>query len=121
LTPNEKELQTITGGLECKYIENARSLVNKGIANVIVTLGEKGVIHVTSDKVRSYPSIKVTAVDTTGAGDCFNGYFASGLAKGISTEEAIRIAVVASGLSVTKHGAQESIPSIEQVMEYINK
>lgn len=121
ITPNENELQTITGGKKDEYVENAKSLIDKGIKNVIVTLGEKGVIHASSDGVKSYPSIRVKAVDTTGAGDCFNGYFASSLAKGITVEEAIRTAVIASGLSVTKCGAQESIPDIEYVNEYAAK
>jgi ribokinase len=62
-----------------------------------------------------YPAKKVTAVDTTAAGDCFNGALAVALAEGKSVDDAIRFAVSASALSVTKFGAQTSLPTRKEV------
>jgi len=102
-TPNEHEI----GGLE-------------HLSNIIITLGSKGCfIKSTGEQV---PAAKITeVVDTTGAGDTFNGVLACELAGGKELEKAVELAVMASGVSVTKRFAASSVPSREQVLEYFNK
>lgn len=123
LTPNETELLKLTGRTTMS-MENIRAgaeeLLKKGVKNVLVTLGEKGVYLVNEQGAGLYPTRKVTAVDTTAAGDCFNGAFTVGLAEGMSHEEAIRFANTASSIAVTRKGAQSSIPTRAEVDEILN-
>ena len=81
-----------------------------GAGNVIVTLGEDGAYWLGQQKEGFFPSRKVEAVDTTAAGDCFNGAFAAALAEGMDTEEAIRFANGAASIAVTRKGALDSLP-----------
>jgi ribokinase len=67
------------------------------------------------------PAIKVSAVDTTGAGDVFNGALAVRLADGDPVERALKYAVVSAGISVTRRGAQDSIPTMEEVDQFIRE
>lgn len=123
LTPNETELLKLTGQQEMTMhnIRNgARWLINKGVKNVLVTLGDKGVLFVNDTEEKLFPARKVTAVDTTAAGDCFNGAFITGLAEEMSFEEAIMFANLASSLAVTRKGAQSSIPGREELDELSN-
>lgn len=118
LTPNETELIKLAGMsqvTEENIREGARRLLEKGIKNVLVTLGEKGVLLVNRDTEKIYPARKVQAVDTTAAGDCFNGALVTALAEGKSLEEAILFANTASSVAVTRKGAQSSIPDREEV------
>ena len=85
--------------------------------NILVTLGEKGVLFVNDKEEKLYPARKVTAVDTTAAGDCFNGAFITGLAEEMGFEEAIVFANLASSLAVTRKGAQSSIPGRDELEE----
>ncbi len=101
-TPNEHE----TKGLENKN-------------NLVVTLGEKGCFIKAKNK--SVQAIKIKAVDSTGAGDTFNGVFASMLGDGNDIETAVRYATVAAGLSVSKKYAVSSIPKKEEIEEIINE
>ena len=77
---------------------------------MIVTLGEDGAYWLGQQKEGFFPSRKVEAVDTTAAGDCFNGAFAAALAEGMDTEEAIRFANGAASIAVTRKGALDSLP-----------
>lgn len=123
LTPNETELLKLTGQQEMTMhnIRNgARWLIDKGVKNVLVTLGDKGVLFVNDTEEKLFPARKVTAVDTTAAGDCFNGAFITGLAEEMSFEEAIMFANRASSLAVTRKGAQSSIPGREELDELSN-
>lgn len=118
ITPNETELLKLTGQSENtieNMIKGAYMLMDKGVKNVIVTLGAKGVLLVNDQNEAIYPTRKVEAVDTTAAGDCFNGAFVTGLAEGMPLESAIRFANTASSIAVTRKGAQASIPSREEV------
>lgn len=120
LTPNETELLKLTGQqvMTMDNIRNgAHQLLKKGVKNVLVTLGEKGVLFVNDMEEQLFPARKVTAVDTTAAGDCFNGAFVTGLAEEMSFENAILFANLASSLAVTKKGAQSSIPGREELDE----
>lgn len=120
LTPNETELMKLTGiiGTDKGNLEVAADvLLQKGVKNVIVTLGERGALLVNKKICNLYPTRKVTPVDTTAAGDCFNGAFAVALAEGRSAEEAIGFSNMASSIAVTRQGAQSSIPTREEVNE----
>lgn len=120
LTPNETELLKLTGQQEMT-MDNIRNgahvLLEKGVKNILVTLGEKGVLFVNDKEEKLYPARKVTAVDTTAAGDCFNGAFITGLAEEMGFEEAIVFANLASSLAVTRKGAQSSIPGRDELEE----
>lgn len=124
LTPNETEVAKLTGqkDLSMESIRaGAQKLLCQGVKNVLVTLGDKGALLVNKDGENLYPTRKVSAVDTTAAGDCFNGAFVVGLAEGMSHEEAIRFANTASSIAVTRKGAQSSIPTREEVMETLEQ
>jgi len=120
LTPNENEIGLITK-MPYDTIDNiklaSKSLIDKGAQNVLVTLGEKGAYLKNKNEDIIIPTIKVKAIDTTGAGDCFNGVFAMYLALGKSAIEAIKYANVASSISVTRSGAVPSLPYKEEVDE----
>jgi ribokinase len=113
ITPNENEAEILTG-IHINDISTAddaaKSLQNKGVKNVIITLGPTGA-YVRSDKFTGMvPGIKVEAVDTTAAGDVFNGAVAVALAEGLELKEAAIFANKAAAISVTRLGAQASAP-----------
>jgi ribokinase len=114
LTPNEHEAELLTG-IPVQNGEDAaaaaEALTAKGVGMVIITLGPKGA-YVHSDSFKGLiPGFQVTAVDTTAAGDVFNGAFAVAFAEKRPLAEAVRFANAAAALSVTKMGAQPSAPS----------
>ena len=119
LIPNELEAAALTG-LPVDSPEDAAkadaALRASGVRNVLVTLGPRGV-HATLDDAAPvlYEAQKVKAVDTTAAGDTFIGGFAAQLAQGESVDAAIRFAQRAAALSVTRAGAQPSIPTRAEV------
>ena len=118
LTPNETEVVKLTGqpDLSMESVRaGAQKLLEQGVKNVLVTLGDKGALLINQNGENQYPTRKVSAVDTTAAGDCFNGAFVVGLAEGMSQEAAIRFANTASSIAVTRKGAQSSIPAREEV------
>ncbi len=117
-TPNETELAKLSGLKEMderSIRRGARKILAKGVKQVLVTMGSKGVLWVNDKTEQIFPARKVEAVDTTAAGDCFNGAFAAALQEGYSIEEAIRFANLASSIAVTRKGAQSSIPRREEV------
>lgn len=118
LTPNETEAELLTGiqvdGEEAAA-QAAKALRDKGIETVIVTLGARGVFVSSSDFVGAIAGFKVKAVDTTAAGDVFNGALAVALAEARPLSEAVRFANAAAALSVTKLGAQPSAPSRQEI------
>jgi ribokinase len=120
LTPNENEIGLITK-IPYDTIDNIKSaakcLFDKGAQNVLVTLGEKGAYLKNKNDDIIIPTLKVKALDTTGAGDCFNGVFAACLAMGKNAIEAIKYANVASSISVTRSGAVPSLPYKNEVDE----
>jgi len=119
LVPNEIEAAMLSG-IPVDSIESAaeaaRALRARGAGNVLVTLGERGVVAVTARGVRHHPAEKVRAVDTTAAGDTFIGGFCAALVRGRSLEEAIGFAQSAAAISVTRPGAQTSIPFEREVV-----
>ncbi|GAB2196620.1 ribokinase [Sessilibacter sp. MAH4] len=122
ITPNESELNSLTG-LPVESLEEitlaAKSLLDKGVAQVLVTLGEAGALLVNKNQVKQYTSYPVKALDTTAAGDTFNGYLASQLAIDWDFDRAVPLACAAAALSVTKEGAIASIPDRETVEDFL--
>ena len=118
LTPNQTEAQALVG-YPVNDVDSASragvALLELGARNVIVTLGEAGAFWCAPGIQDHFPAPKVDAVDSTGAGDVFNGTFVARLSLGDSIPEAIIYAVKAAALSVTKHGAIPSIPSAAEV------
>ena len=118
ITPNETEAEVLTGiTIKCEEDARvaARVLMDKGARNVIITLGCKGSLVCTPDGCTLVPARKVQAVDTTGAGDAYNGALVAALAEGKSMEEAAKLATLASSISVTRMGAQTSAPYRKEI------
>ena len=90
-------------------------------SEIIVTLEDKGALYAVNNEIKIMPGLKVTPVDTTGAGDIFHGAFTYGISKGYDLEKTVRYANIAAGLSVTKIGARLSIPSVVEVSNYYNE
>jgi ribokinase len=96
----------------------ASALLASGVGKVIVTLGEHGALFANKASSQHFPAPRVKPVDTTAAGDTFVGGFAAALADGKSESEAIRFGQIAAALSVTRAGAQPSIPTFNDVQSY---
>jgi ribokinase len=122
LTPNEHEAARLTG-LEVDSLESAREaagrLLASGAGSVLVTLGESGVLACHADNAVHFPAFSVQVVDTTAAGDAFNGALALGLAAGGTLEQAIPLASAAAALACTKRGAQDSLPWRAEVEAFL--
>lgn len=128
IIPNEGELyrlyffltnKELTEDGVQKVVNASRALVNVGIKCVITTLGSRGsIIYLgPEDKVIEVPTPKVNAVDTVGAGDCFIGVFASFLSKGKNIVNAVKYATIAASIAVTRMGAQDSMPKLNEIEE----
>jgi len=112
ITPNEHEVVEVFGETDID------SLLEKYPNKLIVTEGEKGARFNDGSSNIRIPAIEVEAVDTTGAGDTFNGALAYSLANNKSIKEAIEFAVIAGGLAVTKLGAQSGIPNLSEINNF---
>ena len=120
LLPNEGELDLLLADSEAKSrSEKIEILLNKGVKNIIVTEGEKGINFYSRQQRLHIDSIKVKAVDTTAAGDVFAGAFAASLIEKKNIEAALDFAIKAAGYSVTKRGAQSSIPDKKELDEFL--
>ncbi len=124
LTPNQTEAALLLGS--DREVENseegeeaARRLVARGPATVVLKMGHLGVVIANGEGVQRVAGFAVDAVDTTAAGDTFNGAFAVALAEGRPVKEAARFANAAAALSVTRHGAQSSIPRRTEVDAFL--
>ncbi|MEO0012699.1 MAG: hypothetical protein RLZZ535_1088 [Cyanobacteriota bacterium] len=124
ITPNEIEASQLVG-FTVDGVTTARqaasSLHQMGIKNVIITLGSQGSLY--SNELESYwlKPIDVPVVDTVAAGDAFNGALAVGLASGKEIKEAVQWATVGAALSVTKNGAQSSLPNKESFQQLLDQ
>ncbi|WHN65498.1 ribokinase [Cysteiniphilum sp. QT6929] len=118
ITPNETEAALLTGievTDESSALMAAKVLFNRGVSNVIITMGAKGAFFYDGNNAKLIPTHKVAAIDTTAAGDTFNGALVSALAQNNTLLEAIAFANKAAALSVTKLGAQSSIPYLDEI------
>jgi len=122
LTPNEHEAARLSGAA-VDSVESARAaalrLLAAGAGTVLVTLGEQGVLACHEDDAVHFPAFPVQAVDTTAAGDAFNGALAIGLAAGGTLEQAIPLANAAAALACTRRGAQDSLPGRADVEAFL--
>jgi len=123
LTPNETEAQILTGIEVTSNRDSARTAAKKlleyGVKSVILTMGAKGFLLANDDRMESVPAVKVDAVDATAAGDAFTGSLAVGLAQGWELFDAALFANQVAALSVTKMGAQSSMPAKEEVERFM--
>ncbi len=118
LTPNESEAELLTG-VTVDNVDGAAKaatvLLARGAQNVIITMGARGALLAGKNLRQLIPAFKVKAVDTTAAGDVFNGTLALALAEGRSLLEAARFASAAAAISVTRMGAQTSAPTRKEI------
>jgi len=119
MTPNETEAEELTG-IKVSTVDDARraadALLARGVGGVIVTLGEKGALLHTATRSEHVGPVKAgPVVETTGAGDAFNGGFAVGLSRGLDPLDAVRFASAVAGISVTRPGTAPSMPSLAEV------
>ncbi len=122
ITPNETEAESLTGiaVTDDQSAQQAANLLHdKGIETVMITLGAKGVWLSQQKQGILIPGYKVNATDTTAAGDTFNGAFVTGLLEAMTLESAIKFAHAAAAISVTRFGAQTSIPNREEVEKFL--
>ena len=120
LTPNESELSIITGmpTNNLEQVELAcKKIIDLGVQNLIVTLGDKGCLLYNKEGKKLFNPYPTKAVDTAGAGDCFNGVFATYLLKGSDISEAIKYANLASSISVSRIGTVPSFPTLKEIEE----
>lgn len=124
ISPNESEASLLTG-IEVKDAVSAEKaaqrLLEMGVENVIVTMGENGSLLSGTNGFEHFEAFKEKAVDTTAAGDVFNGTLAVAVTNEKSLQEAIRFASAAAAISVTREGAQPSIPTLIEIDNYLNK
>lgn len=126
LTPNESEAELLTGWDATNDLEDSiiacDQLRQLGVQRVVLTRGAAGCML--RDETRDaslFPARDVTAIDATAAGDCFNGALASSLASGLPLRDAVRFAVAAAGISVTRKGAIPSLPTRPEVEQLLNE
>jgi len=128
IIPNEGELyrlhsflnlHELTGEGKLKIIQASRDIIKLGIKYVITTLGNRGsLIYIgAEDKSIEIAPPNVNAVDTVGAGDCFIGVLASKLSQGESIINAVKYATIAASIAVTRKGAQDSMPYLNEIEE----
>lgn len=121
IIPNETELIRLSKCKDDSIDEmriGAEKLISAGVKSVIVTLGGRGSMLIQNDACEIFPPIPVRAVDTTAAGDCFCAAYVVALANGKTPGEAMSFATIAAGLTVTKRGAQDSIPYRTEIDAY---
>ena len=123
LTPNETEAGILTGvpvENEVGAARAAQKLLARDVQNVIVTLGDRGALVATAGVRQMIPAYRMPAVDTTAAGDIFNGTLAVALAEGQRLLDAARFACAAAAISVTRLGAQTSAPTRAEIDRLLN-
>jgi ribokinase len=124
IIPNEIEAEMITG-IDCsdeKFNQKVVSFfIDKGVREVLITRGKKGSIYGSEKRMKICPSYEVDVIDTTGAGDAYVGAIASRVAMGFSVTESLKFATASSALAVTKLGALKSLPTIEEVNNFLKR
>jgi ribokinase len=124
-TPNETETEELTG-IKVGSVDEARTASNRllemGVGTAVITLGEKGVLIHNNDISQHVPAMAAgPVVETTGAGDAFNGGFATAIADGIDPIEAVIFGCATAGISVTRPGTAPSMPSLEEVRALLGR
>ena len=123
ITPNETEAEELTG-VAVSDLESAdraaQVIFDKGVQNVLITLGGKGVYLNTEGKSEIIPAYRVNAIDTTGAGDAFNGGLLTALAEGKTLRDAAKFANALAAISVQRIGTTPSMPTREEIDAFIN-
>lgn len=124
ITPNETEAGMLTG-ISVEKPEDCRAaaekLLSMGVRRVIITLGSRGVYYYDGETELRLGALKVKAVDTTGAGDAFNGGFATAIAEGMNIEDALKFATCTAAISVTRPGASTAMPYREEIDALVRK
>lgn len=124
VTPNEVEAEILTG-IVIDSKENADKAADwffaKGVQNVLITLGGRGVYIATAEKREIIPAYRVKAVDTTGAGDAFNGGLVAGLAEGKDIWESAKFANALAALSVQRLGTTPAMPWREEIEQFMKE
>ena len=119
VTPNESEAESLTGVAVTDVASATRAaevFLSKGTRNALITLGENGALLHDGSRAVHVPAFNAgTVVETTGAGDAFNGGFAVALAEGLDPAEAVRFGAATAGISVTRPGTAPSMPSREEI------
>lgn len=131
ISPNEHEAADITGvkiakteeGIDLKAIREASNvLLKKGVKNVIITLGDKGVSYMNKEQFIHLPSVKIErTIDPTAAGDSFIAAFCTGVCLGMDIEKALKFSTYTAALTVSKIGAQPSLPYYDDVIGFAEK
>lgn len=124
LIPNETEAGLLANHSvsdQDSAIKAAKLLISQGTKNVLLTMGEKGVVLINSESATHFSAFEVNPVDTTAAGDTFVGSFAVGLIRKLPDEINIKRAQAAAALTVTKMGAQPSIPSDSEIESFLKR
>jgi ribokinase len=120
ITPNQKEAEILSGIKvtdRSSAEDAARALHSKGIKTVIITLSSQGALLFDDDAFHFVPAPKVRAVDTTAAGDVFNGALAVAISEDMNMRSAVAFACEAAAISVTRLGAQASAPFRKEISE----
>lgn len=122
ITPNETEAEILTG-IRVSDVESARRAAlwfrKKGVQQIVITMGSQGAFVFTDDFQGMVPAYKVKAIDTTAAGDVFNGALTVALSEGKTTADAARFGCAASALAVMRPGAQSSIPTRTEIDAFL--
>lgn len=121
ITPNETEAQTLTGieVVDMVSAENAaKKLYSKGVKRVVITMGSRGSYLYDNGEGVFIPAHKVSAVDATAAGDVYNGALCAAIAEDMNLYDALKFATKASAISVTRAGAQPSVPTRDEVNNF---
>ncbi len=121
VTPNETETEALTG-VAVTSVDDARRaaevFLSKGVGAAVITLGERGALFHSARQSELVPSVDAgPVVETTGAGDAFNGGFATAIARGDDPVDAVRFGCAAAGISVTRPGTAPAMPTLAEVEE----
>ena len=117
LTPNQLELAAITGSEDIE--EGSRQLLTRGVKHILCTAGTKGGYWTSLERAAHFPAYEVEPVDTTAAGDAFNGALAWAL-QTRSLDESIRVANAAGALATTRKGARPSLPTLDELKQFLD-
>ncbi|HPG20076.1 MAG TPA: ribokinase [Flexilinea sp.] len=124
IIPNETEAKTISG-ISCNdedsYKKTIEYFCNKGVREVIITLGEKGAVYGAKKTFAIFSSHPAQIIDTTAAGDTFVGTIAAEVSKGKQVSESVDKACIAASIAISRHGAMQSIPTEAEIQEIIRK